>query len=99
MSAAMQDPFLGEANELVYDIWDRVQKTVQDLIRQDASWGFSEIVFVENPSLQQLCNAAEMLESVIDSVLKHRLGEQYDESRRLLNCKNQVLNLQCVAAA
>jgi len=99
MNAALPQGFLAETDELIFEIWDKVQGTVQDLIRQDANWGFSKIVFVENPSLLQLINAAEMLESFIDSVLKHRLGEQYDETRRLLNCKNQVVNIQSVAAA
>lgn len=91
--------FLEEADNEVHAIWEQVSQTAQDLLRLDARWGFAEISFVENPSLEQLCNAAALLESLIDSVLGHRFGENYDETRRLLNCKTQVTNIHLIAAA
>lgn len=77
---------------LVNEIFTAANKVLQS----HAKFGFSGIARLANPSIEETLLFLNLVEAVLDT-LEARNILDYDESRKVLNAKQQIWNVQNIA--
>jgi len=94
---------LGEQDEVkrkVEELWGRVFKNSQEVLRQHVHFGFDGVKN-GNPSIDDRLSKLQAIETIFDILLnKSLIGElEYEQQRQILNAKQQITNMEMIAAA
>lgn len=89
-----------EVTSKVEELWDKVFKNSNEVLAQHLRFGFDG---VKNgtPNIEQRLLQLQAIEALFDLILNNRLvGElDYEHQRQILNAKQQITNMEMVAAA
>lgn len=89
------------ATALVSKAWADVFTTSNLVIRHSGLYGFNGIELIPNPNIHQMLASMGVVSAMLDKVIE-RLGDSvldHDNTRLLLNAKQQIIRLEQVAAA
>jgi ABC-type lipoprotein export system ATPase subunit len=89
-----------QVKQKVEELWAKVFLNSNEVIRQHTNHGFNGVKN-GNPGIEQRIFLLHSLEAILDLLLAHApLGElDYEQQRQILNAKQQINNMELVAAA
>lgn len=83
---------------LIERVWDGVFETTDRMLKVHAAFGFSQFEKQMNPKLETVLFALNVLEQILDAM--NGSGDlEPEETRLVLNAKQQILLVQRVAIA
>ena len=89
------------ATEYVATAWADVFATSNLVIRQSGLYGFNGIELIPNPNIHQMLASMSVVSVMLDKITEKldRVDLDPNDTRLLLNAKQQILRLEQVAAA
>lgn len=89
-----------EVTSKVQELWEKVFKNSNEVLTQHLRFGFDGVKNGD-PNIEQRLLQLQALEAIFDLILNNRLiGElDYEQQRQILNAKQQITNMEMVAAA
>ena len=89
------------ATEYVSSVWTDVFATSNLVIKQSGLYGFNGIELIPNPNIHQMLASMSVVSVMLDKITEKldRIDLDPDDTRLLLNAKQQILRLEQVAAA
>lgn len=84
----------------VLELWDKVFKNSEEVLKQHMTFGFHGVKN-GNPTMEARIALLQAIEPLFDFLLNSPLvGElEYEQQRQILNAKQQITNMEVVAAA
>lgn len=86
----------------VEQLWAKVFESSNSIIKHARDYGFPGIEVIPSPNIHQILIHLQVFDALIDILLANasKIGElEYDEIRKLLNAKTQLVNMGRVATA
>jgi hypothetical protein len=98
-----EEQSLGDQEEVkakLEQLWDRVFKNSNEILHQHVRFGFDGVKN-GNPHIEHRLVQLQAIEAVFDVLINNsRLGDlEYEQQRQILNAKQQITNMEMVAAA
>lgn len=89
------------ATEYVSSVWTDVFATSNLVIKQSGLYGFNGIELIPNPNIHQMLASMSVVSVMLDKITEKldRIDLAPEDTRLLLNAKQQILRLEQVAAA
>lgn len=92
---------IAAATEYVSSAWTDVFATSNLVIKQSGLYGFNGIELIPNPNIHQMLASMSLVSVMLDKITEKldRIDLHPEDTRLLLNAKQQILRLEQVAAA
>lgn len=89
-----------EVARKVEELWEKVFKNSNEVLLQNARFGFDGVKN-GNPNIEERLFQLQAIEAIFDILLNTPLlgGLDYEQQRQILNAKQQITNMEMVAAA
>ena len=90
-----------QIREKVETLWAKVFQASNRVLYQHGTFGFSGIELIPSPNIHQMLNTLRLLGFAIDILVEIAPSQNldHDSIRQLLNAKQQIANMESVAAA
>lgn len=87
--------------EKVEQVWAEVFKASSVITQQAQKFGFEQMAHVPKPNIHEMLIALRIFNSIIDILLSSAedLNVAFDETRLMLNAKQQLLRMEMIANA
>ena len=85
----------------VEEVWSKVFEASNKVLKHANNFGFTLMEIVPSPNIHEMLATLQIFSSVIDILLNHadKLGIDYDETRLMLNAREQLTRMERVAFA
>jgi hypothetical protein len=90
-----------DIKDRVEKLWGKVFESSNKVLHHNKVFGFTGIEVIPSPNIHQMMNTLRVIGFVIDILLAgaEKNNLDHDARRQLLNAKNQIANMEQVAAA
>ena len=82
-------------------VWEKVFTASSKVIKHANNFGFLGMEIIPSPNIHEMLVAMQMLSSIIDILITNaeKLGIEYEETRLMINAKEQITRMERLAAA
>lgn len=84
--------------ERVNKVWEEVFASSNVAIVHAKKYGFIGMEIIPDPNIHQILVSIRILDEMIDTFINEN-GLDYDEKRKMLNAKRQLISMELVAVA
>lgn len=90
-----------EIKQKVEEVWAKVFEASNRVLKHANNFGFSMMEIVPSPNIHEMLTTLQIFSSVLDILINHadKLGIEYDETRLMLNAREQLTRMERVAFA
>ncbi|MHB1299321.1 MAG: hypothetical protein ACYCY8_00450 [Burkholderiales bacterium] len=90
-----------DIKDKVIEVWSKVFEASNRVLKHANNFGFSLMEIVPSPNIHEMLAALQIFSSVLDILINHadKLGIEYEETRLMLNAREQLTRMERVAFA